>query len=421
MRFTALFLSLACSLVLAQNARNSSAQLPSEPKVVTVPLAVDHNRVVINADISLPDGSTQRIRAWVDNGNPELNISRRVAMLMGLAITCGDKDCTAPSPSAVTIGGMKISLARIKEAQIPLKPVAAATVMAPGMNAEMNIPSSVLHNYDVLIDFPGHEFTIGQPGSVEFKGIKAKVAVNRENGLVQVPSLIDGKKYSLGLDVGSSISFLSGELFEKLAGTHPDWPHMTGAIGPANMWGLEDEPKWKLMRVDRVQYGPVYLTDVVAVDFPKDRMAFFEKRAGVPTAGLLGAEALMNYRIGLDYAHGAVYFEIGRTFKFPDFDVVGLILRPEDDGRFTVLATADFGGKASVSDVQAGDRLVGVDGIPVRGSTMGQVLLMLGSEPGKERRLTVERGHEQFTVVARVQHFLGEDGSDTSKAKSRGN
>jgi len=385
-------------------------------------LAVDHNRVVINADISLADGSTQRIRAWVDNGDPELNISRRVAMLLGLAITCGDKECTAPPPSAVTIGGMKIALTQIKEAKIPLKPVAAAAVMAPGMNAEMNIPSTVLRNYDVLIDFPGRELTIGQPGSVRFKGLKAKVAVNGENGLVQVPSLIDGKKYSLGLDVGSSISFLSGELFEKLAGTHPDWPHMTGAIGPANMWGLEDEPEWKLMRVDRVQYGPVYLTDVVAVDFPKDRMAFFEKRAGVPTGGLLGAEALMNFRIGLDYAHGAVYFEIGRTFKFPDFDVVGLILRPEDDGRFTILAIADFGGKPSVFDVQAGDRLVAVDGIPVRGSTMGEVLLMLGGEPGKERRLTVERGSEQFTVVARVQHFLGEtDGSDTSRAKSRRN
>jgi len=385
-------------------------------------LAVDHNRVVINADISLADGSTQRIRAWVDNGNPELNISRRVAMLLGLAITCGDKECTAPPPSAVTIGGMKIALTQIKEAKIPLKPVAAAAVMAPGMNAEMNIPSTVLRNYDVLIDFPGRELTIGQPGSVKFKGIKAKVVVNGENGLVQVPSVVEGKKYNLGLDVGSSISFLSGELLDKLAGAHPDWPHMTGAIGPANMWGLEAEPQWKLMRVDRVQYGPVYLTDVVAVDFPKDRMAFFEKRAGVPTAGLLGAEALMNFRIGLDYAHAAVYFEIGRTFKFPDFDVVGLVLRPEDDGRFTILATADFGGKPSVSEVQAGDRLVAVDGIPVRGSTMGQVLLMLGGEPGKERRLTVERGSEQFTVVARVQHFLGEtDGSDTSKAKSRGN
>jgi hypothetical protein len=280
--------------------------------------------------------------------------------------------------------------------------------MAAGMNAEISIPSTVLRNYDVLIDFPGHEFTIGQPGSVKFKGVKTKSLVNGESGLVQIPSQIENKKYNLALDVGSSISFLSGDLFDKLAGAHPDWPHMIGAVGPANMWGLEDEPKWKLMRVDRVQYGPVYLTGVVAVDFPKDRMAFFEKRAGIPTAGLLGAEALKNYRIGLDYAHSAVYFEIGRTFNFPDFDVIGLVLRPEDDGRFTILAIADLGGQASAPGLQRGDQLVAVDGIPVRGSTMGQVWLMLGGEPAKERRLTVDRDGKQFTVAVKMQHFLGD-------------
>ena len=75
----------------------------------------------------------------------------------------------------------------------------------------------------------------------------------------------------------------------------------------------------KLMRVDRVQYGPLFLTDVAVTGLPKDRMTLFEERAGIPTAGLLSAEALMNYRVGLDYAHSTVYFDIGRTIKFPGF------------------------------------------------------------------------------------------------------
>jgi hypothetical protein len=377
---------------------------------------------VIEVGVTLPDGSMQQVRAWVDNGDPDLYISRRVATLLGLTVTCADKECSAPAPAEIVIGGMKIPLSGVKEAKISLKPVAASAVMAAGMNAEISVPSTVLRNYDVLIDFPGHKFTIGQPGSLKFNGVKAKVIVNSQNGLVQVPSEIERKKYNLGLDLGSSISFLSGDLFDKLAAAHPEWPQMTGAIGPANMWGLDDEPKWKLMRLDRVQYGPLYLTSVPLVDFPKDRAAFFEARAGIPTAGLLGGEALINYRIGLDYAHSAVYFDIGRTFNFPDFDVVGLILRPEDDGGFTVLAIADYDAKASVPDVQPGDRLVAVDGIPVRGSTMGQVWLMLGAEPGKERRLTVERGGKEIAVVATARHFLSEtNGSESSKTKSRKN
>ena len=274
----------------------------------------------------------------------------------------------------------------------------------------------------MLIDLPDREFTIAQPGALKFQGVATKVFVNSQTGLIQVPSQIENKKYNLALDVGSSISFLSDELFDKLAAANADWPHMTGAVGPANMWGLDDEPKWKLMRLNRVQFGPLYLTDVAVVDFAGDRWEYFVKRAGVPTAGLLGASALMNYRIGLDYAHSTVYFDIGKTFEFPDFDVVGLILRPEDDTRFMILGVADLDGKPSVptgdDGVRAGDHLVAVDNIPATGSTMGQVWSLLEGTPGQERKLTIERDGKQFSVIAKVQHFLAESEENQATRKS---
>jgi hypothetical protein len=416
MRFcrVAIALLLFSCLICAQDKATAT-----DPKSVTVPATIDHNRVVIDADVSLPDGSTRRVHAWVDNGNPDLELSRRLATLLGLAVSCDDHECSSPPPREIRIGGMTIPLGVVKEAKIPLKPVNAAAVLAPGMNAEINIPSAVLRHYDVLVDFPEHKFSIGAPGTIHFRGSSGKVLVNAENGLIQVPSQIERKKYNLALDVGASIGFLSQEVFDKLAADHPDWPHITGAVGSANMWGLDEEPKWKVMRLDRVQFGPLFLTDVAVVDFPKDRMEFFNKRAGVPTVGLLGANELQNYRVGLDYAHATVYFDIGRMFTFPDFDVIGLILRPEDDGRFTILGVAEFEGKLSVDDVQVGDHLIAVDGIPVRGSTMGQVWAMLGATANQERRLTIERAGRQSTVVAQVKHFLPElpDEKDAKKKK----
>jgi hypothetical protein len=410
--------------ILGTAALAQTSYQPHPEKSTTVPIALDHNRIVVDVDLPLPDGSTRRARAWIDNGDPDLHLSRRLATLMGLNVVCGERECSAPPPHAITIGGMTISLAAVKEAKIPLKPVASAAVMEPGMSAEISLPSTILRNYDVLINFPGRELSLAQPGTLKFKGVTAKVIVNAENGLIQVPSQIENKKYNLALDLGSSISFLAEDLFDKLSAAHPGWPHMTGAIGPANLWGLEDEPKLKLMRVDRLQYGPLFFTNVAMVDFPEDRLVYFEKRAGIPTAGLLGANALLNYRIGLDYAHSFVYFDVGRLFNFPEFDVIGLILRPEDDGRFTILGIADFDGKPSVAEgpdgVQAGDRLLAVDGIPVSGSTLGQVWSMLGGGLGKERQLTVARSGKQFTVVAKAQHFLGdavEDGSEKGKPR----
>jgi len=407
-------LVFACTVGLAQGVASGA-----QSRSATVPAFIDHNRMVVNVDISLPDGSKQTIRAWVDNGNPELCLSRRVATILGVKVTCGEKECSSPPPKELAVGGMTIPLNGVNEAKIPLRAVNSAAVLALGMNAEINIPSTVLRNYDVLIDFPGHKFSIGVPGSIHFHGSSTKALTNPQNGLIEIPSNVENKKYNLGLDVGASISFLSEDVFGKLAAAHLEWPHMTGGVGSANLWGADEETKWKVMRVDRVQFGPLFLTDVAVVDLTKAMVDSLEKRAGIPTVGLIGANMLLNYRVGLDYAHSTVYFDIGRLFNFPDFDVIGLTLRPEDDGRYTILSVPEFEGKAAVDGVQAGDLLIAVDRIPVRGSTMGQVWSMLRGTPGQERDLTIERSGKQFTIVAPVRHFLGAAAEQQGKSKDR--
>jgi hypothetical protein len=417
MRCTALIVLILATVAIAQNAPKPAPR--PEPKSVTVPFTLDHNRIIIEVSVPLSDGTMQSTRAWIDNGNPELRLSQRLAKAMGLTLACAAQECGTRTPLPdILIGGMTLPLAQ-------LSPTHPGTVSAafPGLRAEIDIPSRLLRNYDVLIDFPEHELTIAQPGTLKFNGVAAKVSVNPANGLIQVPSQIANKKYNLGLDLGSSISFLTADLFDKLSPAHSDWPHMIGAIGPANMWGSRDEPNWKLMRLDRVQYGPLYLTDVPFVSLDAAEQASFGRRWASPTVGLLGSEALLNYRVGIDYAHSTIYFDIGRMFNAPDFDVIGLILRPEDDGRFTILGIADFEGKPSVpagaDGVQPGDHLVVIDNIPVAGASMGQVWSRLAGEPGKEHTLTVERNGKQFTVVAKVQHFLGATNEDGGKKESR--
>src|ERR1700722_4250580 len=411
----------------------AAQQKPTAAPAVTVPLTLDHNRIIIDVDVRLSDGSTQRVHAWVDNGIPDLYISRRLAT----SIACDGQTCSGPAPEEMMIGAMTIPLggripgAGIKEAKILLHPDEAESRLAPGMTAEINIPSIVLRRYDVLIDFPGHKFSIGAQGTIQFLGSSAKVKIDANNGSIQVPSQIENKKYNLALDLGSCVSFLSNELFDRLQTAHPDWPHMTGAVGSANMWGIDGETSWTLMRVDRMQVGPLFLTEVAVVELPTTHVDFISEIANATTAGLIGANSLMNYRVGLDYAHSMVYFDIGRLFNFPEFDVVGLILRPEVDGRFTILGVADVVAKpvakadAKISvpqeadGVLSGDQLIAVDDIPVRGETMGQVWAMLGGTPGQERGLTVERAGKRFVVSAQVEHFLGELTGESEKKKKK--
>jgi C-terminal processing protease CtpA/Prc len=86
--------------------------------------------------------------------------------------------------------------------------------------------------------------------------------------------------------------------------------------------------------------------------------------------------------------------------------VVGLTLRPELDGRYTVIGVPEYEGKPAVPEVKAGDVLVMIDRVPAKDSTMGQVWSLLGGDPGETRVLTLERNGKQFTVNATVRRFL---------------
>jgi hypothetical protein len=335
---------------------------------------------------------------------------------MGLATACDANSCTAPPPREVLIGALKIPLANLQEVKIPLYSATDPTSMLPGMSAEITIPASILRNYDVLIDFPDREFSIARPGTLKFKGVKSKMMVEPKSGLIQIPGKLENKNCNLLLDLGAPLTFLSGDLFAKLSTSHPGWPHLTGAIGPANLWGGSDETRWQLLRLDRLQLGPLFLTGVPVVAWPDPWKKLFELQERISPAGLLGTEALMNYRVGLDYAHSTAYFDLGATFKFPEFDVIGLILRPDPDTRFTILGVADFAGQPSVplgeTGVQPGDRLLSVNDIPVADSTMGQTWSLLEGSPGQERKLVIERGGKQFSVAAKVRHFLAEPANE---------
>jgi hypothetical protein len=394
--------------LLAALVLNLCLQAQTPAKSVTVPITLDHNRTIIDVYLSLPDGKTKRVRAWVDNGNAELWMTEDLAQKLGLALN-GDskpalygKQRAVQAPNSLQIGGMSISLAGVHEGQAIL----GRESVAPGCSAEITIPSAVLRSYDVVFDFPSRQFTIGVPGSIPFKGVSSKVLLDSKNGLIQVPSKIEGQEINLALDVGASITLLSGEQITQWHKSQPSWPYMIGGVAAGNMWGSEEETRWPMLRIPTIQFGAATLTNVATASFPDEELKWFQNRAGVPTMGLVGANALVNDRVGIDYAHSIVYLERTNPASAPDMDVVGLMLRAEADRRYTIIGVADYNGKPSVPDVKTGDVLVGVDGAPATGATMGQVWSLLGGAPGQVRTLTLEREGKRFTVDAPVRRFL---------------
>ncbi len=372
------------------------------PNSATVPITLDHNRIIIDVYFPMPDGSKTRVRGWVDPGDTKMTITEALARKLGLAISAGKPDeRTLQVPRELLVGNMKINLTMIEAAT-----ALTEESIAPGTSAAIKLPATVLRNYDVIIDYLDREFTLASPGSLHFEGTPVKASIGPQTGLIQFQCKLAEQTHTVSFDPGTSVSWMSGDLISKWHKQYPHWPFMIGAVGPANLWGFSEEPTWPVLRVPQIQCGNVNLSNGVAVAFSKEALDWFQKRAGVPTIGLIGADVLLDYRVGIDYAHSTVYFKPVSKYAPPGLDVVGLTLRPEADGHYTVIGIADHDGKPSVPDVQNGDILMTVDSTRITGGTMGQVWSLLSGSPGDVRTLGLLRDGKPLTVKAMVYRFL---------------
>ncbi|MGH9497409.1 MAG: hypothetical protein ACRD3B_20595, partial [Candidatus Sulfotelmatobacter sp.] len=126
----------ACAVLLISQLTH--AQQKPQPKSVTLPAILDHNRVIIEVDVPARNGPAKRVRAWIDTGDPELLMSVNLAKSTALQLDCEGQTCTAAPPKQIVIGDMPISLEGIKEAKVPVGSIAV------GLDADINIPSTVL-------------------------------------------------------------------------------------------------------------------------------------------------------------------------------------------------------------------------------------------------------------------------------------
>jgi hypothetical protein len=395
----------ACSVLLLISLA-AVGQTASQP--VILPVTFDHNRIIIDVILPQPDGAQKRVRAWVDTGNPDLWVDENVAKRLALEYTSettgdilGAKVRTAKAPREIIAGGLKIPFAAGTEAK-----VFAAESIAPGSSAEINLPSSVLRNYDVVVDYVNREMTISLPGGTKFTGKPSKAFMNPANGLLQLTAKLDGEAFNLTLDLGACFSMLAPGEFDAIVKSHKGLAQMTGAVGTALFWGMPNEVSDRYLRLPSLEYGSTSLKGAGFGALPQNFMDFYRKRVGADTAGLVGSNALLNYKVGIDYAHQTVYFDQQSSYEPDGIDVVGLTLRPEWDETYTVIGIPEYEGKPAVPEVKAGDKLVSVDKIPAKGSTMGQIWSLLGGSPGDTRSLVLERGGKQFTVAATVRQFL---------------
>ena len=355
----------------------------------SVPLVLDHNRMIVEAEFQGKDGAWHTARLWVDTGSTAFFISESFARKLGIEIDMTKERQEIAAPANVRLGGLPISIEGVKSSVMR-----NIQWMFNTMHNDGNLPATVLSKYHVVFDYPEKRFTMAAPGSLKPRGVRSPAFLNPTTGIVQMDAVIDGEKYSFALDNGASSSFVSDDILSALGKRHPDWPASRGAVGVVNIWGMwPGEGKWPMLRVPEIQWGNTALSNVVLTG-PSSLFSdgttigqWYSHKTARPVDGFLGPNAFKAYRVEIDYKDGAIYLEKGPGAEPPDMDIVRLTLKPLDDGRYQVIGVLDEDGKMVVPGVEAGDILLQVGDLKVTGATMGTVVDALRGAPGDIRAL----------------------------------
>ncbi len=385
------------------SASGAAAEPVGPTSSASVPVDLDHNRTVVEVDIVAPGGDVRTARAWVDTGNQYLIVTEALARELGLQVPDADTSGHAvlsPSPApAVHLGAFPLPVTGVQVL------VRASRTVHEGVDAELNLPASMLRGLHVVLDYPGRRMTVARPGVLTPRGAEVPCLVNPDTGLFQVTAVVDGAPVPFGVDNGSAGTWVSTDLTRTWLEKHPDWRHVVGAVGSANFWGLPLETGGELMRLAHVTIGPVDVANVGVLGLNQGLFDWYSKKTPAAVAGFIGANVLTRYRLEIDFPAATTWWEPGPGPIAEDFDIVPVTVRAEPDGGFTVAGVVHRDGRPAVAGLQPGARLVRIGDLDVTGSRMGAVVDALRGRPGERRMLVVERGGNRLTVEARVERL----------------
>jgi hypothetical protein len=381
----------------------SLIHVPDQKQVrsVTVPFTLDHNRVFVDLEFIGTSGTGRKVHAFVDSGGgSDLVVAR--SLIDGLHLD-------EAKHLHIRLGGMPLVF---DEDKVSMAGLPGDTILLGEHNIEASFPSTILQNYDVVVDYAKRTLTLAPPRSLHHEGTLVSCRVNHETGVISVDMKIAGETYAVAIDNGASYSWFSKPVVETWIEQNPDWLRGTGAVGDANMNGTPDEATAIVARAPELLLGTMRLQQVGLVGYRnavdsehEDIFAWYSKKAPEPIIGWIGGNVMKSFRVEFDYAENATYWLPEAPLDSHDLDQVPMTINPEADGSFAVIGIAQPKSQKLLSEVRPGDKLIQVDELKTSGATIGQVLDALHGKPGDTRVLVLDRNGQSVHVTAAVAQF----------------
>ena len=351
-------------------------------------LTLAHGRPVVDLDGG--------VRALVDTAGKAILMSQDLADALDLAVIetveeQGDV-FTVLEPPALTVDGYALDTDGLPT--YGFEDTRRLGLAASGL--DVLLPASVLRRHAVTLDLAGGTAWFGDAGTLEGEGLRVRADLHRDTGLVAVEVEVLGAVASLLLDTGVSCSLAADRVVRGWLASQADLPTSASAVGPGNMAGLRIEARTPMVRVPVLEWGDFTVPGVAFVWRGDNDVAPFD--------GSLGANVLRFFKVGIDHARGELWVEQRAPVTFGgDADQIGVTLVLDDEGSWEIGAAVS--GLADVG-VQVGDHLVSVDGTPVDGVVLADVLALLAGEPGTTHHLVLRRGDTHVEADAPAVRVL---------------
>ncbi len=367
----------------------------------TVPLLLDHNRITVAVELRASGGATRTARAWIDTGGTKVVLAEPLARALGVDLSglTGAQESSVDTRMAVP--SMRIGAVALDTEGMAVS-VRRGRLALSGVQAECIIPARCLRRLRVVFDYPRRRLTLALAGTMTPRGVRVPCRVNRETGLFMTEGTIDGEAVALGIDTGSAGTWVSDKLTTAWLARHADWRSAIGAAGSTNFFGFPFETKGTLVRLPALTIGTVTTTDVAVLGLTQQLFDWYSQKSAAAVAGFLGAELIARYRLEVDFPAQTCWWEPGPARASRDLDIIGLALRPEMDGSYTIAGVVSRAGKPVVEGVEPGDKLVRVGRLDTLHARMGDVIDALRGRPGEARELCLERGGRRVIVTAKV-------------------
>jgi len=161
-------LSLFWAAVLACTPLN--AQNLDAVDHVTVPMSVEGNAPIVTLTFKKPDGSSRRARFVFDSGGGGIILNE------GLAKDLGEK----PIGPVMSSDGQRFQEVDVPAAWVGRMPIdlrGSRTFMHLGATSFTNrdtveglLPGKAFEHYQVVLDYPRQEWSVGEPGTLQHRG-----------------------------------------------------------------------------------------------------------------------------------------------------------------------------------------------------------------------------------------------------------